>query len=113
MEKESNKKSSKKKLTVKNALFIYDEDGFYNVSLAFLKALDYEQAVGLGLNTLEQLRMLMVKDSVENRKSLINGVEVTVGLNNTLNKLQRIFPEILEQIHEIDQDSNPHKLYVC
>jgi hypothetical protein len=107
------KKSLKKKLSPKTALFIKDEDGFYCVSLVFLKSLNYEQAMNLGLSTLEELREMMMQDSIEERDSLINGVKVIVGLNNTLSKLQTLFPEIINQIHQIEKENNPHKHYTC
>jgi hypothetical protein len=104
---------SKTKLSEKNALFISDENGFYSVSPEFLRSLSYEQALALGRSTLTEIRVMMVDDVISNTESSIENIKVTTGLNNTLDHLELIYPNILQRIRSIEQENGSTKVFLC
>lgn len=109
----NNPKKSPKKLTEKTALFIRNHNGICIVTKNYLKKLSFEQAVNLGLNTLTEIRQVLMGDALTNGETYIENIKVTTGLNNTLYQLERNFPKIMKHIESVQPESNNDKIFKC
>lgn len=111
--KKQTKKKLVKKLTEKSALFIRDQEGILVVNKNFLKNLSFDDAVAIGLSTLIELRVTMVEDAIMRDDTYIENVKAIIGLNNSLNQLENIYPKIMKHIHAIELDHGHSKIYYC
>ena len=78
-------------------LWIKKDGRMYSVSEDLMKTFSSYQAISVAVDTYKELKKQMLIDSLNKKDRLIKNINVCYALNNSLNKLHELFPELVIQ----------------
>jgi hypothetical protein len=104
--------SKKRKLPKK--YFIVDDGHVCSVTSEFFDNLGSRMvALTVGLQCLSAIYHTLSEDAVEGDDAYVGNMKVTTGLERSLTELDRRFPRLLREIHDMNRRDSGQRVYVC
>lgn len=96
----------------KGPLIIKNDGAFVFIEKQFLNDLSFNEALGIGVATLYELRRTLVDEALMDKDLYVGNQKLADGLNNTINYLWRSHPKALEMAGSVEINSS-FKTFKC